>query len=233
MIAFFCLAHYDFQARISMARRKRELLDLLRERDSQNDASRAREAGKRTESKPAEPQPAPSQSKKASKPVKQRSEGVSANAPASFAERFAEIPRPVLGIAVLLLVVLGVKFWPGDATSASTGPEDDDPSAAAVTDQPFAVLVMRIPLSEESAKTEARTIGLMLRDSFPELPEPVLALFPRGDAEFVQVWLGEAPTESELEPLLRRVQQLELPGSVQAQVSFNDARIAKRPQLSS
>lgn len=215
-----------------MARRKRELLDLLRERDSQKDASRAREAGKRTESKPAEPKPVPSQSKKASKPVQQRPEGVSANPAPSMAERFAQIPRPVLGIVALLVVVLGIKFWPGDSTLADSGSGPDDPSAAVAADQPFAVLAAQIPLQEDSAAAEARTIGRMLRDRFPELDDPVLALFPSGNAEHVQVWLGESTTESELEPLLRRVQQLELPGSVQAEVSFAEARIAKRPQLS-
>lgn len=234
-VAFFLPSAYHLQARNGMARRKRELLDLLRERAKQKDASRSAESAQPSAPKkvsaPRPAAPAPSQPKVSQ--ARRSASTARPSAPAKSAAAggwFAEHRTPVLATIALLVIVGALKFWPGSIDPAEASGNGDHP-AAAESNEPFAVLVATYAYAPDKVKI-AQTTGRELRDLFSDLPDPKLILYPQSDPELIELWIGEAPEATELQDLLRRVQESTVPTDPNNKRPFASARIERRRSIS-
>lgn len=220
-----------------MARRKRELLDLLRERAKQKDASRSAESAqpqapkKAPAPRPSAPKPAPSQPK-----VSQARRSASTSRPAAPAKKaaagaswFAEHRTPVLATIALLVLVGALKFWPGSNEPAEASGGEGNP-AAAESNEPYAVLVATYAYTPDKVKV-AQTTGRALRDLFSDLPDPKLILYPQSNPELIELWIGEAPEPNELQDLLREVQESTVPTDPTNKRPFASARIERRRSI--
>lgn len=234
-----------------MARRKRELLDLLRERAKQKEASRSSEASKpsaptspkapappkkekpKPEAKaprPAAPKLAPSQSK-ASQPRRRVSGTRSSGSSAAGVAWFQQHRAPVFATIGLLVILGALKFWPAGSSpvDAGQGGPSNDPSAAEAT-EPWSILVATYDYSEGTVPI-AQATGRAVRDLFPGEDAPKLIVYPQDQPELIELWIGEAEDAAELQGLLRRVQESQVDLDKNNPRPFASARIDRRRKL--
>ncbi|MCH2101427.1 MAG: hypothetical protein MK209_05860 [Planctomycetes bacterium] len=220
-----------------MARRKKELLDLLRERAKQDDASGSAESGQPSAPQEASASRPPASASAHSQPkVSQARHSASTVRPvvpaktASGGGWFAEHRTPVLATVALLTIVGALKFWPGnsDPAEASGG---EGLAAPAESSEPYSVLVATYAYSPDKVKI-AQTTGRALRDLFSDLPDPKLILYPQSNPELIELWIGEEPEPNELQDLLRQVQESKVPTDPNNKRPFASARIERRRSIS-
>lgn len=207
-----------------MARRKRELLDILRNRPP-GEGSAKKSSARRSESAPSQ-----SEASKVSTPASERSSqrlsSMSAAPPAPGRNWSALIG---VGVALAVVVLLGLKFWPEGPAEASS--EDD--GVAAVSSEPLAVLAAKFAYSP-SNQTVAVKCGKELRAQFPEIQQTVyLTRFPPGEPEIFELWIGESQSSEELTDLLRQVQEATIETLPQNPRPFASAYIEQRRPLAS
>jgi antitoxin (DNA-binding transcriptional repressor) of toxin-antitoxin stability system len=229
-----------------MARRKRELLDLLRERANQKDSARSAEASKPTAEQPSAPVPSQSESQKprpsapstpnktlaSAKPVPApRVKKRSSEKGSGFAW-FAQHRTPVLAAVGLLVLVGALKFWPASTPAeAGEGKGGNDSQIAAAT-EPFAILVATYQYNEKNVPL-AQATGRAVRDLFRELAAPKLIIYPQQKPEVIELWIGEAEDKTELSELLRRVQESQVSTDKNNPRPFASARIERRRNINS
>ncbi len=207
-----------------MARRKRELLDILRERSKNGEApARQAEPSRRTASAPSKLD--------ASSSNTSTQEAISSKAPAKIRVPSDEASSwpivPWIGIALLVgFVLLSIKFWPDGAAEASES--EVDSSVAGVSEEPFAVLVAEYSFLPVN-KTLAIQCALALRDQFPQLADTVLLTkFPPDDPRVFELWIGVDPDRGVLNELLRNVQEAQVQNHPQNPRPFASASIERR-----
>lgn len=228
-----------------MARRKRELLDLLRERADQKDSARSAEASKPSSQQSSAPAPSQSESPKPRPSTSSTSSKTLASAKPSPAKRakvkrrpesgagfawFAQHRTPVLAAVGLLVIVGALKFWPASTPAEAGQGEAGNASAAAESNEPFAILVATYQYNETNVPI-AKATGRAVRDLFSELDAPKLIVYPQQDPELIELWIGEAEEKTELTDLLRRVQESEVSTDKTNSRPFASARIERRRNI--
>ena len=195
-----------------MARRKKELLEILRARkDSEGAVSSQVSQGRAT------PDTVPSQSK--------HSPSLDSN---------LSLESFPWAVTLLVFGLLSFVIWwaIGVETGTSSGPVTESSVANTetknleepkVVTSPYSILTITY---QPGQIDRARQTALFLRDqaNFPN----VLALAtPKDDPKFYQIWVGESAREEDLESLLVRVQSTEMPERVGVK-PFASARIQRR-----
>ncbi len=207
-----------------MARRKRELLDILREHSTNEEApARQAEPSRRTASAPSKLD--------ASSSNTSTQEAISSKAPAKIGVSSDETSSwpivPWIGIALLVgFVLLGIEFWPDGAAEASSN--GVGPSVADVSEEPFAVLVAEYSFLPANKALAIRG-GRALRVQFPQLADTVvLTQFPPDDPQVFELWIGIDQDREGLNELLRNVQKAQVQDHPQNPRPFDSASIERR-----
>lgn len=227
-----------------MARRKRELLDLLRERANQKDSARSAEASKPTSEQPTAPVPSQSKSQKPrpstpSTPNKTLASAKPSPAPrakkrssekGSGLEWFAQHRIPVLAAVGLLVIVGALKFWPASTPAEAGQGEGGNGAPVAAASEPFAILFATYPYTEDKIPI-AQATGRAVRDLFPELAAPKLIIYPQQQPDVMELWIGEAEEKAELTELLRRIQESQVSTDKNNPRPFASARIERRRNI--
>lgn len=193
-----------------MARRKKELLEILRARKHSEGVVLPEVPQRRAKSDTA-----PSQSKHSS----------------SLESNLSSAPFPWV-IALLALVLLfSVVWWAtgvvkidsGPVTAVSTEFSSKSIQSDKVASSPYSILTITY---QPGQINRAKQTALFLRDEagFPH----VLALAtPKDNPKFYEIWVGESVREEDLGSLLDKVQATEMPERVGVK-PFASARIQRR-----
>ncbi len=205
-----------------MARRKRELLDLLRERPPQSGSAKGPSEDRPTRAKPSAPSQkpvsAPPQrpSTLAAKPPSQsgRSAGSKSGGP------WAYLKIPTLVVAVFGLVALGLampRLFGGNSSLK-----------AAAGDPPFAILAAQYASSRKDiAIATAQAMKVQLGDQVPVQ----LIRYQASEQELLELWIGEATEAIALEALLLRIQAAQVPTDRNNSQPFATALIDRRRRV--
>jgi len=227
-----------------MARRKRELLDLLRERADQKDSARSAEASNPAAERPSAPVPSQPKSQNprpstSSTPNKTLASAKPTSAPRAkkrSSEKgagfgwFAQHRTPVLAAVGLLVIVGALKFWPA-STPAEAGQGDNGKGAAvAESAEPYSILIVTYQHNERNVQL-ALTTARAVRDNFSDLDDPKVIVYPRDKPELIELWLGEAEDKTELTELLREVQESVVSTDPTNPRPFASARIERRRNI--
>ena len=211
-----------------MARRKRELLDILRDRPTDGEAP-----VKKTSTRQAASAPSQSETSKTSTPASERSSqrlSSMSGAPKSGGRNWSSLIG--IGVALAVVVLLGLKFWPLGPAEASND-DGDESSTALESNEPFAVLVAQYA-HDPANKTLAVACGLELRAQFPDLQASVyLTQYPTEEPEIYELWIGESESQNELTDLLRQVQEATIETLPQNPRPFASAYIEQRRPIAS
>ncbi|MAW61095.1 MAG: hypothetical protein CMJ94_09680 [Planctomycetes bacterium] len=217
----------------------------MRERAKQKEASRSADSQPSQAKKPAprrDSAPAPSQSKVS--PARRRAAsprpsapaaGPAAGGPSRKAEGsalpgwFAEHRTPVLATIGLLAILGLLKFWPSSNEPIEAG---NGGEPAAVSNEPYAVLVATYAY-DDAKKRIAQATGRAVRDLFPDHTSSLkLITYPQKDPDLIELWIGEAEDPSDLQDLLRQVQESTVPTDKNNPRPFVSARIERRRHIS-
>lgn len=137
-----------------------------------------------------------------------------------------------IGVALAIVVLLGLKYWPLGPAEASSGEDNANPAASQST-EPYAVLVAKYPYSPAN-RTLAVQSGRALRGQFPELQDSVvLTQFPPEDPEIYELWIGVSEDRDDLSDLLRQVQEAKVESLPQNPRPFASAYIEQRRPIAS
>jgi len=137
-----------------------------------------------------------------------------------------------IGVALAVVVLLGLKFWPLGPAEASND-DGDESSTALESNEPFAVLVAQYA-HDPANKTLAVACGLELRAQFPDLQASVyLTQYPTEEPEIYELWIGESESQNELTDLLRQVQEATIETLPQNPRPFASAYIEQRRPIAS
>ena len=136
-----------------------------------------------------------------------------------------------LGVALAVVVLLGLKYWPLGPAEAST--ENDGNSSAVESTEPYAVLVAKYAFSPANRALAVQS-GRALRDLFPALQKSVvLTKFPPEDPEIYELWIGRSEESGDLNDLLRQVQEASVDSLPQNPRPFASAYIERRRRIAS
>jgi hypothetical protein len=210
-----------------MARRKRELLDILRDRPN------GEVPDKKTSTRQTASAPSQSETSKPSTPASERSSqrlSSMSGAPKSSGRNWSALIG--IGVSLAVVVLLGLKFWPLGPAEASND-DDGENNAALESDEPFAVLVAKYAYSPAN-KATAIASGRELRAQFPDLQTSVyLTKYPPDNPEIYELWIGASESQNELTDLLRQVQEATIETLPQNPRPFASAYIEQRRPIAS
>jgi len=209
-----------------MARRKRELLDILRNR-SDGDGASKKPSTRHTAPAPSQSEPS---SRSASKSESSRTHRLStmSSAPAKGKSWSTLI---WVSLALAVVVLLGLKYWPQGPAEANS--DDNAVPAEQLSSEPYAVLVAKYAFSPTNRALAIQS-GRALRAKFPELDSTVvLTKFPPEDPEIYELWIGKSEDSDELKELLRQVQEATIEDLPQNPRPFASAYIEQRRPIAS
>jgi hypothetical protein len=230
-----------------MARRKRELLDILRTSTSSDgpgaastpDQAQSAEGTPKppvSASVPSQPKPSTTAAKSSQGQARPNTQGQTrpsrrpSEPRSSHSLNRPNLKVPVGVVGLLVLVLLTLKFWPtGPADAAETS--DPNGSTAVVETEPYSVLVATYKFKPE-IKAIAIETARALRNLIPEHAVE-LTEFPAEAPENIELWIGASERKEELNALLRQVQESSVPTDKKNPQPFASARIERRKPLTS
>ena len=201
-----------------MARRKKELLEILRAR-KQSGGGVGSEVPKVT----AKPKPAPSQPKP--------SPSAASRSPESFPWTVAVLAASLLGIVLWWSFVKVEKelrsevavAGPVQATKPALQPVDAGGLAVSEAPSPYSILTITYQAGQME---RARKTGQFLKNQ-AQFPSVVALATPKLNPKFYEIWIGEADESQDLAALLIQVQATEMPDRKGVK-PFASARIQRR-----